>query len=107
MKPRDYCCCAIPVMNAGIYATLVEQFIVGLLVGVLAVATPSSMSSVKSFTSEYSDADHSAVVGASVPGAAAWILAIIGFVGAGVQIFGFLGVIQVSRSFFLNIGTLN
>ncbi|KAH8119718.1 hypothetical protein DFH11DRAFT_1499159 [Phellopilus nigrolimitatus] len=72
MKPRDYCCCAIPVMNAGIYATLLEQFVLGLLVAVLALATPS-------------------IVGASVPGFAAIILAIICFVGCGVQVFGFLG----------------
>lgn len=42
MKPRDYCCCAIPVMNAGIYATLLEQFMLGMLVAILALATPSS-----------------------------------------------------------------
>ena len=42
MKPREYCCCAIPVMNAGIYATLAEQFVLALLVAVLALATPDS-----------------------------------------------------------------
>jgi hypothetical protein len=42
MKPKDYCCCAIPMFNAGIYATLIEQFIIGIVVGALAVATPSS-----------------------------------------------------------------
>jgi hypothetical protein len=42
MKPRDYCCCAIPIINAGVYATLAEQFVLGLLVGVLSVGTPSS-----------------------------------------------------------------
>lgn len=42
MKPREYCCCAIPMVNAGIYATLIEQFGVGILIGALSVATPSS-----------------------------------------------------------------
>jgi hypothetical protein len=42
MKPREYCCCAIPLVNAGIYATLTEQFTLGILVGTLLVSTPSS-----------------------------------------------------------------
>ena len=42
MKAREYCCCAIPLVNAGIYLTLTEHFIVSLLVGILSVATPSS-----------------------------------------------------------------
>jgi hypothetical protein len=42
MKAREYCCCAIPLVNAGIYLTLVEQVVASLLVGILAVATPSS-----------------------------------------------------------------
>lgn len=42
MKPRDYCCCAIPIVNAGIYTALVEQFVLGLLAGTLSIATPSS-----------------------------------------------------------------
>ena len=42
MKPREYCCCAIPLVNAGIYLTLVVQVVASLLVGILAVATPSS-----------------------------------------------------------------
>jgi len=41
-KPREYCCCAIPLVNAGIYATLIEQTVLGILVGTLAFATPSS-----------------------------------------------------------------
>lgn len=44
MKPRDYCCCAIPVVNAGIYTTLVEQFVLGALAGTLSIATPNSKS---------------------------------------------------------------
>lgn len=42
-KPRDYCCCAIPLVNAGIYATLIEQTAAGLLIGTLSIATPESM----------------------------------------------------------------
>ena len=43
MKPRDYCCCAIPIVDAGIYATLTEQVALGIIVGTLSLATPSSM----------------------------------------------------------------
>ena len=42
MKPRDYCCCAIPVLNAGIYVTLFEQLVLAILVAILAVSTPAS-----------------------------------------------------------------
>ncbi len=42
MKPRDYCCCAIPVINVGIYSTLAEQFALGIIAGTLSVATPQS-----------------------------------------------------------------
>lgn len=43
MKPREYCCCAIPIANAGIYAVLVEQLVLGIVAGTLSIATPSSM----------------------------------------------------------------
>ena len=42
MKPRDYCCCAIPVVYAGIYTALLEQFVLGIVAGTLSIATPSS-----------------------------------------------------------------
>lgn len=42
MKAREYCCCAIPVVNAGILAVLTEQFALGIIVGTLSIATPSS-----------------------------------------------------------------
>ncbi|EAU93054.2 hypothetical protein CC1G_06774 [Coprinopsis cinerea okayama7 len=73
MKPRDYCCCAIPMVNAGIYATLIEQLVVAIVVGALAVGTP-------------------AIVGASVPSFASTVLAIVCFAVAGIQILGFIGV---------------
>jgi len=75
MKPKDYCCCAIPMVNAGIYATLIEQFVVAIVVGVLAVATPS-------------------IVGASTPSFAPAILAALCFVLAATQILGVLGVMR-------------
>jgi hypothetical protein len=42
MKTRDYCCCAIPTVNAGIYAVLIEQLVLGIVLGTLAVAAPAS-----------------------------------------------------------------
>ena len=42
MKPREYCCCEIPVVYAGIYTALVEQLVLGIVAGTLAIATPSS-----------------------------------------------------------------
>jgi len=73
MKPREYCCCAIPIVNTGIYATLTEQFVLGILVGVLSLSTPS-------------------IVGAVTPSSAPWILAILSFVVAAIQVIGFIGV---------------
>ncbi|KAI6047567.1 hypothetical protein EDC04DRAFT_2556324 [Pisolithus marmoratus] len=75
MKAREYCCCAIPLVNPGIYAVLTEQFVLGVIVGTLSVATPS-------------------IVGAATPSVAPWLFAIICYVGAAVQILGFLGVAQ-------------
>jgi hypothetical protein len=53
MKPRDYCCCAVPIIDAGIYATLGEQVLLGVVVGTLALATPSSMSCFWSLTAVF------------------------------------------------------
>lgn len=44
MKAREYCCCAIPLVKAGIYTTLIEQFSLGIIIGTLSVGTPSSES---------------------------------------------------------------
>jgi hypothetical protein len=60
-------------VNAGIYATLIEQTALGILVGTLSIGTPF-------------------IVGASTPSFAKWILGVICYVGAGVQILGFIGV---------------
>ncbi|KAI0051768.1 hypothetical protein FA95DRAFT_202621 [Auriscalpium vulgare] len=88
MKPRNYCCCAIPVMNAGIYAVLTEQFALGIIVGTLAVATTK-------------------IVGAASPSFAPWVLAAICYVGAAIQIIGFLGVAREQPITFRRYTTLN
>lgn len=100
MKAREYCCCAIPIVNAGIYAVLLEQFALGIIAGTLSVATPSSMSwhmdAFNCFRS--SELTFSVVVGAATPGAAKWIFAIVCYIGAGLQLLGFVGVSKVSKS---------
>ncbi|KDQ63666.1 hypothetical protein JAAARDRAFT_29696 [Jaapia argillacea MUCL 33604] len=88
MKPRDYCCCAIPIINAGIYAVLTEQLVLAILTGTLAVATPH-------------------LVGAATPMFAPWILAIICYVTAGLQILGFLGVAQGKHIMYRRYVTLH
>lgn len=84
-------------INAGIYTTLSEQFVLGILVGVLAVATPSSEYSTR--RGRASTLQKIPVVGASTPSSASSILAVLCFIGAGVQILGFIGVARVCTSF--------
>ncbi|KAH7883672.1 hypothetical protein F5I97DRAFT_1929922 [Phlebopus sp. FC_14] len=81
MKPREYCCCAIPLVNGGIYATLTEQFVLATVVGTLSVATPS-------------------IVGAATPSFAPWLLAIFCYVAAAVQVLGFIGVAQEKATLY-------
>ncbi|KAJ7492532.1 hypothetical protein FB451DRAFT_1020995 [Mycena latifolia] len=81
MKPREYCCCAIPIINAGIYFTLIEQFVLGILVGILSVATPT-------------------IVGAATPSFAPWVFGIICFVASAIQVLGFIGVSQEKSVLF-------
>jgi len=88
MKPREYCCCAIPLVNFGIYATLTEQFSLGVLVGTLSVATPS-------------------IVGAVTPAAGPWILGIVAYIAAGIQVLGFLGVAKEKPITFRRYVTLH
>lgn len=88
MKARDYCCCAIPIVNAGIYATLVEQTVLGILVGTLSLATPS-------------------IVGAATPAISPIILAILSYVAAAVQILGFVGVAREKPITFRRYATLH
>ena len=94
MKPRDYCCCAIPVVNVGIYSTLTEQFVLGILAGTLSISTSQSNS--LPYFSPFVTHTCCLVVGASAtPSSARWIFAVICYVGAIVQVFGFIGVAQV------------
>jgi hypothetical protein len=95
MKPREYCCCAVPLINAGIYATLTEQCVVGIVVGTLSVATPSSKHPspprvLRSLTPTVQ------VVGAVTPSFAPALLAAFCYAAAALQILGFLGVARVS-----------
>ncbi|KIJ38437.1 hypothetical protein M422DRAFT_176537 [Sphaerobolus stellatus SS14] len=85
---KEYCCCAIPLLNAGIYITLTEQFVVAATAGILAFATPS-------------------IVGASVPGWVPTVFAILCFVAAAIQILGFLGVVRESTVMFRRYTTLH
>ncbi|WVW78283.1 hypothetical protein I302_100236 [Kwoniella bestiolae CBS 10118] len=80
IDPR-YCCCAVPLVNAGIYIILSEQAIIALAIGIIVFATPD-------------------VVGASFPDIGGIIFAIICFVIAAVQPVGFIGVLREKTSTF-------
>jgi len=88
MKPRDYCCCAIPTINAGIYTILTEQFVLGIVAGTLSVATSS-------------------IVGAATPSFAKWIFAIVCYVAAAIQILGVLGVAREKPILYRRYVTLH
>ncbi|KAF8216128.1 hypothetical protein K438DRAFT_1560922 [Mycena galopus ATCC 62051] len=87
-KAREYCCCAIPVINAGIYFTLTEQFVAGIAVGIISLATPS-------------------IVGAVTPSFAPTLLGIIAFVAGAIQVLGFIGVAQEKPILFRRYITLH
>lgn len=101
MKPRDYCCCAIPMVNAGIYTALTEQLVLGITAGVLAVATDPSMYSRNWLQIWALLICVILVVGAATPSFAKWIFAIVCFVAAAVQFLGFMGVSSVCPSTLL------
>ncbi|KAG1864119.1 hypothetical protein DFJ58DRAFT_724767 [Suillus subalutaceus] len=88
MKAREYCCCAIPLVKAGIYTTLIEQFSLGIIIGTLSVGTPS-------------------IVGAATPSYAPLLLAIACYVGAAIQILGFIGVFKEKHILFRRYATLH
>ncbi|RDB28594.1 hypothetical protein Hypma_015442 [Hypsizygus marmoreus] len=88
MKAREYCCCAIPIVNAGIYIALTEQFVTAFIVGILSVATPS-------------------IVGAATPSYSKWILAAICFIVAAIQILGFIGVAREKPTLYRRYVTLH
>ncbi|KAH0590634.1 hypothetical protein J132_09888 [Termitomyces sp. J132] len=88
MKPREYCCCAIPIVNAGIYTTLVTQFVIALVVAIVSVATPS-------------------IVGAATPSFSASVLGAVCFVAAAIQSLGFIGVAREKPILFRRYVTLH
>jgi hypothetical protein len=90
MKFREYCCCAIPVINVGIYSTLTEQFALGILAGTLSIATPDSNRAPILPCSLLRPL--CPVVGAATPSFARSIFAVVCYVGAMIQVLGFIGV---------------
>jgi hypothetical protein len=85
----DYCCCAIPVLNVGAYSVLSEQFVLGILVGTLSVATSS-------------------LVGASIPfSGATFIVMTLGYIFAAVQLLGFLGIFKEKPVLFRRYVLIN
>ncbi|KAG8992721.1 hypothetical protein FRB94_013471 [Tulasnella sp. JGI-2019a] len=87
-RNHEYCCCAIPTMNVGIYLTIIEQLSVGLLAGVLAVATTP-------------------IVGASTPSFAPWLFAAGCFVVSAVQAMGFFGIFKEKATLFQRYVQIN
>ena len=95
MKSREYCCCAIPIINAGILATLVEQLSVAAIVGTLSITTPSSKLLCCKSSAPFS---FYPVVGANTPPFASWVLGAVCYVLAAVQVLGIIGVSRVRSS---------
>ncbi|KAF8601765.1 hypothetical protein BDV93DRAFT_413209, partial [Ceratobasidium sp. AG-I] len=88
MKLHEYCCCAIPILNVGIYTVIGEQFVLSVVAGTLSIATPF-------------------IVGASVPTFAPWLLAAACYVVAGVQGIGFIGVFKEKAGLFQKYVMIN
>ncbi|KAK1921692.1 hypothetical protein DB88DRAFT_498901 [Papiliotrema laurentii] len=80
IDPR-YCCCAVPLVNFGIYSIIFEQGLVSLGIGITAIAAPS-------------------VVGASFPSFASYIFAVTCFAVAICQPVGWIGVLREKTSTF-------
>ncbi|KZT43802.1 hypothetical protein SISSUDRAFT_500130 [Sistotremastrum suecicum HHB10207 ss-3] len=72
---KEYCCCAVPLMNAGIIAALLSNVILGMTAGTLAFAAPS-------------------IVGASVPSFAPIIFGLLCYVAAVTQGLGLFAVLK-------------
>ncbi|KAK0465096.1 uncharacterized protein EV420DRAFT_1637258 [Desarmillaria tabescens] len=81
MKPREYCCCALPLINAGIYAALTEQFVAAFVAGILSMATPS-------------------IVAAATPSFASSLFGIVCLVTAALQVLGFIAVAKENSILF-------
>lgn len=75
-------------VNTGIYATLIEQLVAGILIGALSVGTPP-------------------IVGAATPSFAGWLLGIVCFVAAALQILGFIGVAKEKPILYRRYVTLH
>ncbi|KAF8338017.1 uncharacterized protein EI90DRAFT_3151844 [Cantharellus anzutake] len=88
MKIHEYCCCAIPLHNFGIYCVLIESMVVGIVAGTLSIAAP-------------------AIVGANLPSFAKWIFALVCYAAAGIQLIGFLGVFKDKPKLFKTYQRLN
>jgi len=84
----EYCCCAIPLVNTGIYVALTTNLVVGITAGILALATPS-------------------IVGAAVPSFTAWIFAILAFVTGVVQCLGLIAVYKEKSILYRRFTTLH
>ncbi|KAH7106985.1 hypothetical protein BKA62DRAFT_224216 [Auriculariales sp. MPI-PUGE-AT-0066] len=85
---RDYCCCAIPLNNTGIYLVLFEQLLVGVLAGTLAFATPQ-------------------VVSYNGPSIGPIIFGICCYLLAAIQVVGFIGVSRQKSALYLRYQPLN
>ncbi|KAF9513663.1 hypothetical protein BS47DRAFT_1317328 [Hydnum rufescens UP504] len=81
MGVHEYCCCAIPLLNFGIYVVLLEQLIVSAVAGTLSLVAPSPM-------------------GTALPSFAHWLFAIACYVVTGVQLVGFIGVSRENLKFY-------
>lgn len=85
---KEYCCCAIPISNAGIYTTLVVNFCLGIIAGTLSIGTPS-------------------IVGAATPGFTSWVLAILCYVASVVQVAGIIAVLKEKTILYRRYTTMH
>lgn len=85
---KEYCCCAIPLFNTGIYLALITNFVLGITAGTLALATPS-------------------IVGAAVPSFTTWIIAILAYVTGSLQVLGLIAVYKEKSILYRRFTTLH
>ncbi|ORX33998.1 hypothetical protein BD324DRAFT_584133 [Kockovaella imperatae] len=76
-----FCCCAVPLVNAGIHAIIMEQAVLGVAIGVTALTSPNA-------------------VGVVVPNFAKVIFAILCLVVTLIQPVGFIGVLREKTTTF-------
>ncbi|BEI80093.1 hypothetical protein CcaverHIS002_0106220 [Cutaneotrichosporon cavernicola] len=87
IDPR-YCCCAVPMVNSGIYAIIAEQAAVAIATAVLCFVAPS-------------------VPGVATPPFVTYILAIVCLVGLAVQPVGFVGAFREKTKTFRIYSAIN